>query len=387
MFALLLGTMMEQGCFEELFEKDITQCNLYRIAGKTDDVCTFNLRENSESFLEYGDSVTVELVYTQDERRKLEQDDTALDQKTKVTVRDIVQSDRCKSLKLNNDGLPLRDIIHATVLHYTPPNNTFTSKEKRSLDVLSIPYKSSGGLHEIDWWYGFLCKRKEDGDQLMPEWEADFLACKSLSTDQLTNEEKVLIKRPRVMIHTLQWKQELGIITKDEYNQLSNLRRDMISERLDILKKELSRVGVSYSKFLKDYKKQALFIFERLIRFHDLSLNSTGRYPIYMDFKSFLHIYLRHVDEVNMGEQLAQKDKFQLYEKDIILIIKHIMHQLDDEYQSFREKNPLSVFRKTGKNAIYCKGDYYELYVDKNGRLETFYKASRSGKVCEADVC
>ena len=106
-----------------------------------------------------------------------------------------------------------------------------------------------------------------------------------------------------------------------------------------------------------------------------------------MDFRSFLHIYLRHVDIVNMGDQLAKKDKFQLYEKDVMHMIEHVMHELNDDYQKFREENPDKKYRRIGDNAIYCRGDYYEVYVGTDGRLESFYKASREGKDKDKKIC
>ncbi len=56
------------------------------------------------------------------------------------------------------------------------------------------------------------------------------------------------------------------------------------------------------------------------------------------------------------------------------------MHELNDDYQQFRDDNPDKKYRRTGNNAFYCLGDYYEVFVDKDGRLESFYKASRDGK-------
>ena len=96
-----------------------------------------------------------------------------------------------------------------------------------------------------------------------------------------------------------------------------------------------------------------------------------------MDYRSFVHIYMRHVDDVNMGAQLAQKDKFQLFEKDVMYMIEHVMHELEKDYQQFRDANPDKKYRRAGNMAFYCFGDYYEVFVDKDGRLESFYKASR----------
>ena len=365
--------------FEDLTE-NITQGNLYRLAGRTDDVCTFDLREGSASYLKFGPTLTVELVYTQEERKQLEKDIAALDKKAMVKAKGLLLKDDAIKIDLIKTGIPIQDIISATALHFTPEQNTYTSTDKRKLDVLVIPYEPSRAIDEIDWWYGFMCRRKGAGDILMPEWELDYLACKSLSTDELTEEESILAHNPNVVFHKLRWKDEMGIITKDEKKVFQELKKDRIAKRLDVLKDELKKVGIPFNKFRKDYKDQAVFILNRLFSFCDHSLNSIGKYPLYMDFRSFLHIYLRHVEDVNMGAQMAQKDKFQLYEKDILLMIEHVMHELNTEYQLYRESQSNTQFRKYGDEAIYCMGDYYELSVDKDGRLETFYKASRNKK-------
>jgi hypothetical protein len=80
---------------------------------------------------------------------------------------------------------------------------------------------------------------------------------------------------------------------------------------------------------------------------------------------------------LNTLDMMAQKDKFQLQEKDVLLMIDHVMHELNNDYQAYREVNPQGKFVRRGEQAYYCRGDYYEVYVDKDGRLESFYKASR----------
>ena len=53
---------------------------------------------------------------------------------------------------------------------------------------------------------------------------------------------------------------------------------------------------------------------EKMLSFHDVSFNSTGRFPLYMNFKSFLHVYFRHTEELNVSTQFYNRDKFQLEE-------------------------------------------------------------------------
>ena len=169
-------------------------------------------------------------------------------------------------------------------------------------------------------------------------------------------------------------------MSEKESRIFNTLKQKRNLERVDILDKELKKIGIPFKKFCKDYPEQAKFIYMKLQTFNDRSFNTTGKYPLYMDFRSFVHIYLRHVDMLSMGSQMAQKDKFQLYEKDVVYMIEHVMHELNDDYQKFREENPDKKYKRIGDHAIYCQGDYYELFVGTDGRLESFYNASRDGK-------
>lgn len=372
----------------EIVDENITQGRLYTLAGKTDDVCTLHLREGSESYEKYGPRVTVVFVYTHNERKLLENDATGLDNEPNIKAKLLVpisENRGVEAIDLERKGIPVNDIESVMALHYTLPNNVFGSKEKRSLNVLEVPFEASGNGDDILWCYEFLCRLKKDGLGLMPEFENEYLACKYiLEKDNLTAEEKNIIYNesgrvgnPDVAYHILFWRKVAGVISEKERRIFNALKQKRESERIEMLDKELKKIGVPFHKFCKDYPEQAKFVFTKLQSFNDRSFNITGKYPLYMDFQSFVHIYLRHVDIMNVGCQMAQKDKFQLEEKDVLLMIDHVMHELNNDYQTYREANPQGKFVRRAEQAYYCRGDYYEVYVDKNGRLESFYKASR----------
>ena len=60
-----------------------------------------------------------------------------------------------------------------------------------------------------------------------------------------------------------------------------------------------------------------------------------------MSFKSFLHIYLRHVKELTVENQFGERSKFQLAEKDL---------------------------------TYYYNGDYYDIDILPDGQIGSFYK-------------
>ena len=363
-----------------------TQEQLYLYGGREDSVFTVTLREDSESFKKYGAEITVCFVYTRDERKALEKDSSALNDIPTAKVKLLVPYGReyeetaKELLKL---GVDTKDIIQALVLPRFDKNNTFTSKEKRTPKVLEIPFQAQGKGRDIGWMYGFLKRLKKGKVGLMPEDEASYLAFKSILEPELLSEEEKRsiydrdgIMNDMVLRHYLLWKQDAEIITEEENEVLGKLMKKRFDGRMALLEKALKDQGLSLTKFRTDYPKQAALILSKVITFNDRSFNSSGRFPLYMNFETLLHIYLRHTDEMNIGGQFANRDKFQLVEKDIITVMNIVMRDLNDEYQAFKEYNPEGRFFRSGKMAYYYNGDYYHVNVNSDGSISTFYKGS-----------
>ena len=181
----------------EIVDDTITQGRLYTLAGKTDDVCTLHLREGSESYEKFGPTVTVVFLYTQDERKLLDKDATSLDNKLNIKAKVLVPLSGNRgndATDVEKNGIPVNDIESIMTLHNTAPNNIFGSKEKRSLNVMEIPFEPYGGGKDIGWVYGFLCRQKDCGVGLMPEFENEYLACKYImEKDVLTATERSIL--------------------------------------------------------------------------------------------------------------------------------------------------------------------------------------------------
>ena len=372
-------------------QKDgFTQAQLYAYGGRNDSVFTLTMRENSESYQKYGSLLTVCFVYTRDERKLLESDITSLDHEPYIKARLLVS---CKQRWnaadiLLKEGVKTRDIVQMTVLSSVDENNTFPSKEKRTPNVLEVPFEAEENGNDIGWMYGFLKRQKKDGVGLMPEDDAIYLAYKLIiEREELTEEEKKRIFNAEgkignrdVAYHYLLWKNEAGLIKENEKELLNKLKLNQKYERVGLVDKILKDLGSDVKTFAKDYPESAGLIFDKIMNFHDRSFNTTGKYPLYMNFESLLHIYFRHTNELSISAQYANRDKFQLDEKDIMTVIDIVMHQLNDEYQAFKEKHPDGRFFRAGKMAYYYNGDYYHVDVNEDGSISTFYKASGNRK-------
>ena len=386
--------------FQEKFEKAIlsklgliryksevgfTQEQIYIYGGRTDSVFNLVLRNGSESYNKFGEELTIKFYYSLKERQKLEKDRTSLNLKPNIQAILLVPfDDEDLKIQLRNEGIMVKDIIEMTVSPSFSETNTFPSKEKRQLKILEIPFETEGAGKDIGWMYGFLKKLSMSNIALMPEDKAQYLAYKIiLEPEELTENEKNeifdkdgKICNNSVAYYWLLWRKAAGKINKEQIENLKRIVEIRFLERFTLFDKCLNDLGSNISKFAKEYPNQMAFLYNKILIFRDKNFNFIGRQPLYMDFNSFLHIYFRHVRELNVFPQFADKDKFQLNEEDIMKVINHIMLELNKEYQHFKERMPDGRFCKYGEQALYFNGDYYNVYVNKDGSIDTFYKGT-----------
>lgn len=364
-------------------QEGFSQAQIYTLGGREDSVFTLTLRADSESYHKYGESITVCFVYNLYERKALEEDANALNDQLYAKAKLLVPINETKiGNELLKTGILTTDIVEMVVLPPFDKNNTFLSKENRNPNVIEVPFEPDGGGRDILWMYGFMKRQKESGVGFMPEDEAAYLAYKLiLERDGLTEEEKGKIynsegkiTNKQVAYKLLTWKEEADVINDKEKKLLGELRLERIRERVSQLECVLDEMGMNLLRFYKDYPKQAELITEKIRFFNDKSFNVTGRFPLYMNFESLLHLYFRHVNEMNVSDQFAGRDKFQLEEKDILTVVDIVMKELNDEYQAFKEENPEGHFYRTNSKAYYYNGDYYNVDVNLDGCLKTFYR-------------
>lgn len=370
-------------------EQGFTQDQLYTYGGRVDSVFNLTLRPGSDMYQKYGEMVTVCFVYTLKERKALEENANALNNKplANATLLDS-DHDQEASDTLLKEGIDPHDITSIIVRPPIKENNTFPSKEMRKPEVLEIPFEAESNGRDIGWIYGFMKRLKAEEVGFMPEDEAQYLAYKLiLEKEKLTKEEKKAIFddagricNNAVSYYYLHWRDDAGILSDEQRIQLNTLELNRFCDRTRMIEKTLDNIGLNFEKFIKEYPKQADFLTQKIVDFRDISFNTTGKFPLFLNFESFLHIYFRHVEEFNISSQFAERDKFQLEEKDVVTVINIVMRDLNDEYQTYKEKNPNGRFSRNNEMAYYYNGDYYNVIVNPDGSINTFYKGTGKNK-------
>ena len=378
-----LESQMAERCGMKLYKSanGFTQEEIYAYAGAKDCVATLTLSQ--ESARVYGETLTVAFVYYQKERIALEKDKTALNDISNVKAKELLgELDSSLHAQLLKDGVPTKDIVEMLVGPETEDQNTYTSSHLRKPKVLEIPFESKGNGDDIRFMYGALCHFISDGIELTPEEHNEYLAYKIvLEPEKLTEKEKAeifdengKIVNQEVAYFWLMWKNNAGQLTEKNKEDLMQLAKNRIANRFELADKELENMGLSLDKLVKNYPEKANLLISRIINFHERRYNIVGKHLLYMSFKSFLHIYLRHVKELTVENQFGERSKFQLAEKDLNATMNIVLDALNDEYQKYKDEHPNNRFFRKGRMAYYYNGDYYDIDILPDGQIGSFYK-------------
>jgi hypothetical protein len=147
---------------------------------------------------------------------------------------------------------------------------------------------------------------------------------------------------------------------------------------LSLLEDELRKIGLSGKKLSEQNPEVMALLLEKVCHFHEIRYNVVGKHLLYLDLKGLLHIYLRHVKELQVSNQFADKDKFQLDEKNILTTMRILFEKKNDDYQVWKPNNINVRYHWSGPRTYY-NGDYYQVYVNADGSISTFFKASGNG--------
>lgn len=156
----------------------------------------------------------------------------------------------------------------------------------------------------------------------------------------------------------------------EEFNTLLSERT---SDRKEILRQELKK---STKKTLEEFSVEYPDIYIKLeniiLTFEDetIELNKTV-VPIYWDLKSFLHIYLRHCEELQIEGHFKTKTKFQYTQTNIKSVLSIVVDKLSNKINTrLLEGND---FRSFGDKSLYFNGNHYTIRIEKTGRIDSFF--------------
>lgn len=357
---------------------------IYKLVGKEDRVSTLTFKEGSDALQNFGDFLTVVFLYNQSEREEM--DRLIKDEKSNnygwIRANYLgheLYTDKIEQLLV--DGINSEDIIEIFHFPSALKTNTFHSTKKRKIKkhIITMGTLPKGG--DLGWMYGFQKRLAENGTGVSPQERCFYLACKlfcepeNLSDQELKevygDDGNILRSIEFEFLQIKQKHEEIGEVEEQILDKLLQMRYDEKVQKLDYY---LNEAGSSLKKLSERNPSQATELLMKVEHFNEKRLSVNGRYPIYIDVDSYLHIYMRHVEEFKINKHFEHKDNFQWEEDDVFLVMGNIIREIEVDYQKFREENPSLIYSKYGNQSIYFEGDYYTFPIESNGRISTFHK-------------
>lgn len=351
---------------------------LYAMYGQYDTNITVNFAYGSAAYQVFGRSLMGTIIYTEEQRRELEQairaDQPArTDAKVRLLPSTIEELTEAQYEQAERYGFACSDIYE--VLSFNRPrNNAFTQKgEKKIENTIVVNFDARRNeLNRIS--YGFLNSRFSRGEPLSPSEVNKFLGLRKYFG--LPNDEAPYaaldFNGDDVNYYALNAKLVDLTIEGDDMKAFAELMAKRYLAREKLIQAEINRSGEKLEVVAKKYGdelknlRKACHGFEEKVMLY-------GKHLVYLDLERFLHIYARHVTETLVGENFVGKTVFQYQYDDIMRIIRTVVGSEKEAIQEHLAAASGKNFVRMGKRSIYHDGHYYRVEIEPGGRLLTFH--------------
>lgn len=347
---------------------------IYQDFGQFDKVVTLSFYPDSPSFEEYPEYITGIFHYTPIERKEMEE----IIQQNNSSIGFI------KFKELNNEinvekkyflikrGVNCEDLSSVFTFPLFNKSNESKSTVTRKLAEPNIIEVDFDDDFNCDLLLLYLNDRKfSRDDKLTPDETAEDLGTRlNYEKVELGGAQEEL-KAP-IRKHFLKCRVRNKKATEAEVDELRILESKEIANKISILRGKIKKAGITKKNFEK-IKPQIEDLTPFLLKFNERRLNQ-GKFVVWLNYERFLHIFLGHVNETNLGGKFEDKTKFQYLIDDIFRLIEIVLVSIEDEIQKYFGETSGKNFKRHGEMAVYYKGDYYVVAINPDGLLMTFYK-------------
>ncbi len=357
--------------------------DLHEMVGRKGYMTSFFFQAKSKAYRDYGPVITGTLFNSFHTVRYLEGIDTPTEQPDLSILR-IDSPDQFLSIEqkkvLKYRGVLLSDLLRISYLAYSRPIERHESGEKKIPNVVYIQTDLSK-IDESKLLVNYLVSKNNSGYELI-SFEKEQLVGTLLGLygriDRRVVEHfgftvKDIQNNVNIGFARIKAKSKRHRLTKEEEKQKEDLDFIRKSNVFIAVATELQKanlpdvVSPSARDVLKSLMDSALKFDPRILLHR--------KKQIYWDLNSYLHITMRHIKEFQMGN-FASKTPLPYKPKDLSSLIEKVLESIADEIElHFTTQG--DPFRRRGGMSIFFNGDYFNLTIDSNGRLEQFHSVGK----------
>jgi len=355
--------------------------DFYELIGKDQYMTTFQLKENSESYIEYGSSVLGVIYYDRKSLDALESSLATNGEVSKSNIRiDCPSRDITKEKKgdLKYSGVNVTDIESISFFPHKRETEKYDTGEKKVPDIIEVEADLDG--MDVDILnQNYLVSKNNSGTSLI-QYEKEQLIGITLAfnngridsriLNHLGFSESDLQTNLNIWMSLYKVKERRNQLTEIDRKNYTEIKSILSLERVTKVAKELVNAGLSNS--INGTEGEVLKkIFESVEEFSP-SILMHGKNQAYWDLDSYIHIVLGHLKDYQIGNY-RNKTPFPYKADDLKPLIEKVLHRVEGEIEQYLLEKPTNDFTRHGKMAIYYNGDHYHLRINREGRLIQFH--------------
>ena len=355
---------------------------IYSMYGQFDALVQLELVYKSPAYNKYGRTLLGVFKYTLEQRQELERiikfkEVPRSNQFIQFEPSEYNDLSAAQIESLNREGIENQDISTVSSLS-VKRQNRYNIKEKKEIQNTVVLEYDGSGIDENRLKLKFLNLRKGKNYLLAPEEKDAWLGLSLVYEPEIiTGDIEILNERTGkvkegIRYHQLNAKFSLEAISEEEEEEFNALLFNRAKAKMEILIRELKRSTEKIKNIRKENPEIINYLTRLCVSFEDEVL-LPYEIPIWVDFERFLHIYIRHVEEVQVGERFSDKTVFQYHFKDILRLIKLVIASVYEEIKAHFSAKPTQNFRRMGRRSVYYDGNYYRVEIEPSGKLITFH--------------
>jgi hypothetical protein len=355
--------------------------DLYEIIGTNGFVVTFIFRQGTDSEKRYGNSITCSIFYPKGVREQIKksicENTFYKDQQIRVNLilPRLPQSDK-EELKYN--GFP---IDHVQSMDYVPYKNEAETVSDLKI-VIKIPIsKTDFDVDEDVFTQNVLLRKLRLGTELIPEEKAHLIGS-ILAMDQNQFDPELLSvlgytietagTDRRIWFHYYQTKKRRKTLSEGDVQKLKDVESEDLFDKVVLLEREIAS-GHEPGEIVSFSNDQLTIIMNSLKNFHPHVLIPIRR-QIWWNTKSYLHIVLRHIRDLQIGKLNQRKTPFPYAFEELRLLIEKVIDSVIGEIKThFDTKKTPGPFFRSGKMCVLYNEDYYSFHINEDGLLENIH--------------
>lgn len=351
--------------------------------GQFDAFVELTFAHGSEAYKKFGRVLMGTFHYTREERNEMEKLIKEVPANETNGYIKFSPSDVPKELgpdlreDLDKNGILNTDVVMIRSLNI-PRSNRYTTEGERKIQNQIVVEFDGNGLSVDQMHVGNLRMRIRGGYPLIKEeWEqycglelyhnptilANVMKSGKVPGDLDEKAMRYYFLTTK-MLHS-----KLNDQEKMEHELLLDAR---VKTGAETLIGELKRSNEKMKDLATQYRDRMPHIIKIASQF-DTEVILPYKFPIWWNLERFLHIYLRHVKETNVGDRFIGKSLFKYSFEDVQRIVSNVIEREYKEIEKHFATGTKSNFKRQGKRAVYYDGVYYRFEIAPSGLLVSFH--------------